>query len=349
MKFIILFFAFAALAAASEVDPEIEDAWVDFKVQHGKLFLSPGKEKKRKEAFADNYKSYKVHNAAFERGEIAYPKQIGPYSDLRPQEFMKRFTGVRFDDVKEHHHHKREHVAMRTHTPAVVDLRTDICVGPIKNQNPCGSCWAFSTLAAVEYTDCKKSGNVLTDLSEQHLVDCVYDRDGCEGGWMSTAMEWIRDNEVAIEEEYPYNKKYGKCNKNYVKKPKHKHIKMKGHKDKKGRCAVYISDHDDDIRAAVNTYGVLAICVDAGDWDGLQGFTGILTKNNYNNAECTHAVNLVGYNFSDPSKPYWIVRNSWDTWFGEKGYIKIDARRDPHTKKNMGGFFTNRVIRPDLE
>jgi hypothetical protein len=42
-------------------------------------------------------------------------------------------------------------------------------------------------------------------------------------------------------------------------------------------------------------------------------------------AQPNHAVLIVGYNFTDPKNDYYIVRNSWDTDWGEKGYFRIDA------------------------
>merc|ERR1712179_481753 len=35
-----------------------------------------------------------------------------------------------------------------------------------------------------------------------------------------------------------------------------------------------------------------------------------------------HAVTVVGYGH-ESGKDYWLVKNSWGTWFGESGYIKI--------------------------
>lgn len=84
------------------------------------------------------------------------------------------------------------------HKPAVndvpksVDWRTKGVVTPVKDQGDCGSCWAFSTVGALEGQHALATGK-LVSLSEQNLVDCTtqYGNQGCEGGWPFIAYEYI--------------------------------------------------------------------------------------------------------------------------------------------------------------
>lgn len=75
-----------------------------------------------------------------------------------------------------------------------------------------GSCWAFSTTGAVEGINAIVTGD-LVSLSEQELVDCDTTNEGCSGGYMDYAFEWIINNGgIDTESDYPYTGVDGTCN-----------------------------------------------------------------------------------------------------------------------------------------
>lgn len=67
-----------------------------------------------------------------------------------------------------------------------------------------GSCWAFSSTGAMEGINALVTGD-LVSLSEQELVSCDTTNDGCDGGYMDYAFEWVINNGgIDSEADYPY-------------------------------------------------------------------------------------------------------------------------------------------------
>jgi hypothetical protein len=78
-------------------------------------------------------------------------------------------------------------------------------VAVVKDQGSCGSCYAFSAVAAIEAAVAIKTG-LLATLSEQELVDCSgsYGNAGCGGGWMSPCFAYAKDNGgLSTQTDYP--------------------------------------------------------------------------------------------------------------------------------------------------
>lgn len=98
--------------------------------------------------------------------------------------------------------------------PHSVDWRRDGAVSSAVHQRECGSCWAFTTVAAMESYN-KIAGGVLMRLSPQQLVDCAsndtWGNFGCEGGHPAWAFEYTSVYGVHQWADYDYKIVQGQC------------------------------------------------------------------------------------------------------------------------------------------
>ncbi|KAK4423899.1 Vignain [Sesamum alatum] len=199
--------------------------------------------------------------------------------------------------------------------PASIDWRKQGAVTAIKNQGNCGSCWAFSTVVGVEGINKIKTGN-LVSLSEQELVDCEKDNDGCNGGLMENAYEFIKkQGGLTTENVYPYKATDGSCDAAKMNAPV---VRIDGHE------GVPENNEEALMKAVANQ--PVSVAIDASG-SNMQFYSeGVYTGDC--GTELDHGVGLVGYGTTVDGTKYWTVKNSWGTEWGEQGYIRLQRDID---------------------
>merc|ERR1712167_492857 len=85
----------------------------------------------------------------------------------------------------------------------------------------------------------------------------------------------------------------------------------------------------DTLNANIASTAPASICVNAGMWNDYVG--GVMTTEacgGYAYDDLDHCVQLTGFNLT-AAEPYYMVRNSWATNWGEDGYILLSAEETP--------------------
>jgi len=277
------------------------------KQANGKSYGTNSEEEYRMKVYNDNYNIVAAHNA----GDETFKLKLNKFADLTNVEFAAQYTGYN----KPTGFKANKTVIFNTsNLKSSVNWVTENKVAAVKDQGHCGSCWAFSTVCAVESANAIKNNSSVTPLSEQQLVDCAggtWGNHGCSGGLMDFGFQYVESNPLATEDDYPYRGTVGTC----------RATSFTG----VGKVSTFTDVRQgdpDQLRAAISQ-GVVSVAIEA-DQSVFQLYDyGVITSSSCG-THLDHGVAAVGYG-SENGEDYFLVRNSWGSSWGDHGYVKIGA------------------------
>jgi C1A family cysteine protease len=326
------------LATAAAVDPE----WEQYKSKWNKHYASDDEEQERHSLF----EASKLRVASLNRlnggGEVfglnwmsdRHPEEKHKKGHKKPPNFVATAPVRKFDSPR---------------NPPGINWRQTEAVTAIKNQGQCGSCWAFSATEAIESQLVLTSGGKLSiDLSPQQIASCApatgtYGCDGCNGGFTEGAYDYVKSVAGLANSFYiPYQQSLTEASQTMacptakveqidgpLEQLSGGYAAVSGYSYAVPPCTQGSCEHQ-DLKALATALEEtpLSVCVNAGVWNDYNG--GVMTA-----AACgpmgadyqDHCVMATGFNATAPT-PYWIVRNSWASTFGEDGYIYLEMSKN---------------------
>jgi len=308
MMKVALLLALLAVGSLARPEKEYRAAFLKFIKDNNKHYAQS--------EFASKYAVFKSNMDFVDNWNTLGHHEVGinKFADLTATEFAAMYNGMSVSvDASAVHY-------MPSVTDDTVDWRTKGAVTPIKNQGQCGSCWAFSTTGSTEGAHFLAKG-ALVSLSEQNLVDCstAQGNEGCNGGLMTQAFEYIEIAGIDTEASYPY-KAQGPLT-----------CKFKA-SDVGSTLTGYVnvqSGSEADLVAKI-TLGPTSVAIDASHSSFQLYKSGIYYEAACSPTQLDHGVLAVGYGTTSASahNEYYIVKNSWGTDWGMAGYIEMSRNRN---------------------
>jgi cathepsin L len=212
--------------------------------------------------------------------------------------------------------------------PDSFDWRDRNAVSRVRDQQLCGSCFAFAALHAIE-SQFLIHQNKSVELSTQEIVDCGsgYGMRNCEGGASEGVFYYINAmGGVSLEKDYPYSAELGNCKENLNRQK----IKIKS--------VAFVDSNDDndveeELKKAIFVYGPMVVAFDHLHNSFFRYESGVYFEPNCDPGhETSHVALIVGYGTDENGVDFWTLKNSWAATWGEEGYIRMARNKNKHCR-----------------
>jgi len=185
-------------------------------------------------------------------------------------------------------------------------------ITPIRDQESCGSCWAFGSVATIEahMAYYENLSNPQIDLAEQQLLSCAFNLGCSGGGFTNVAFSYAEKTGLVDEECFPYQAEKVSC------AQKCADWQQRAQKIQGWQIVSLLPNKNKIMDALQNGPVATSFIV----YDDFYYYSGGVYTTVIGYATGMHVVSIVGYN---KAQRYWICKNSWGDGWGEDGYFRI--------------------------
>jgi len=249
-----------------------------------------------------------------------YPIEENPFKDFTHED-MGKLMGAELTWHDENIMLLQDEDDHSVDLPESFDSRTQWpdCITPIRNQEHCGSCWAFSAATALSDRICiASSGKTKVVLSPQYLVSCDKSNLGCQGGLLDRVWKYLENHGTVTDSCFSYKSGDGKnvptcpatCDKSDEKLVNYK---ATVNSSKPLTCATQLQKEIMS-NGPVQTGFIV--------YDDFMHYKSGIYKHVSGKKMGGHAVRVVGWG-KENGTSYWIVANSWGPTWAENGFFRI--------------------------
>lgn len=315
---------------ASEGRPSDEDYTFDMFMQDfGRTYKTGGEEYAQRSAFFQS--SLTEIHAKNSRADRSWTAGVHPFMDWTGAERAAHLHGYVFTGMR-----RTQLAEVQTQTGASEKLyggdgdNYEALAGPARNQGLCGSCWAMTSVEAVEAQLLRSNSSLSFQdgkgrVSPQALLDCVENpqhcggKGGCTGATPQLAFAFVRDHGLPLEADVPYKMAdtYD-CPMQKAWPSSRPRVTVDGWEE-------LPTNQAQPLMRAIVELGPVAVSVAAQKWYPYRlGIYDECTKDCVPN----HSVLAKGYGSEDGLGKYWLLQNSWGSQWGEQGSIRIRRHDD---------------------
>lgn len=201
------------------------------------------------------------------------------------------------------------------------------CIHPIRNQEKCGSCWAFSLAETLGDRFCiATNGSVNVILSPEYLLQCNTANYGCRGGRLPTAWSFVKRNGIPTNKCDPYTSGNGHVRSDCPNQcPNGGRLRLYSASDYKHVGGGWFGNSVKDIQKEIMHNGPVQGAFTV--YRDFMHYNGGVYKHTSGRKLGGHAIKIIGWG-SQQGTPYWLVANSWGPQWGLNGFFKILRGQD---------------------